>query len=185
MSDASPLPFDDACGRIPAWSTSPPTRYKWKNAEPPGLQFPTKMLWIYVVLCDDRPRSANPCQSMENHMKKMRIAINLALALTLCVAAYGLGVPAVSQAQTGTEQNAQDAVAAPADIYRKNCATCHDRAVMGAPKPGDPRFSADLDTLVENAIKGIGRMPARGHASFLTDDEIRSVVEYMRDPSNQ
>jgi cytochrome c5 len=54
---------------------------------------------------------------------------------------------------------------------------------MGAPKPGDPRFLEDIDILVENAIKGIGNMPARGHATFLSDDEVRSVVEYMKSPN--
>lgn len=54
---------------------------------------------------------------------------------------------------------------------------------MGAQKPGDPRFSEDIDILVENAIKGIGNMPERGHATFLSDDEVRSVVEYMKSPN--
>ncbi|MBN1958355.1 MAG: cytochrome c5 family protein [Desulfuromonadales bacterium] len=63
--------------------------------------------------------------------------------------------------------------------YKKSCSSCHDHGVMGAPKPGDQRFSKDIDSLVKNAIKGIGNMPARGHASFLSDDEVRSIVEYM------
>jgi cytochrome c5 len=66
-----------------------------------------------------------------------------------------------------------------AATYKKNCSSCHDHGVMGAPKPGDQRFSKDIDSLVNNAINGIGRMPARGHASFLTDAELRSIVEYM------
>ena len=63
--------------------------------------------------------------------------------------------------------------------YKKNCSSCHDHGVMGAPKPGDQRFSKDIETLVTNAINGIGKMPARGHAAFLTDDQVRSIVEYM------
>lgn len=54
---------------------------------------------------------------------------------------------------------------------------------MGAPKPGDSRFLEDIDILVENAIKGIGKMPARGHATFLSDDEIRAVIEFMKSPN--
>lgn len=70
-----------------------------------------------------------------------------------------------------------------AAVYKRNCASCHDRGIMGAQKPGDPRFSEDIDILVENAIKGIGNMPERGHATFLSDDELRSVVEYMKSPN--
>lgn len=66
--------------------------------------------------------------------------------------------------------------------YKNNCSSCHDHGVMGAPKPGDQRFSKDIDSLVKNAIKGIGKMPARGHASFLSDEEVRSIVEYMERP---
>lgn len=118
-------------------------------------------------------------------MEKIRFTASLVLALSLCaLAVYGLSVPAAAQAQVTTDQHAQETVAAAA-IYRKNCASCHDRAIMGAPKPGDPRFSTDIDILVENAIKGIGKMPARGHASFLTDADIRSVVEYMREPADK
>ena len=50
---------------------------------------------------------------------------------------------------------------------------------MDAPKPGHQRFSKDIEVLVTNAINGIGRMPARGHAAFLSDAEVRSIVEYM------
>ncbi len=85
-------------------------------------------------------------------------------------------------AQTEKEQKPDMASGPAAVIYRKNCASCHDRGIMGAPKPGEPRLLGDIDTLVANAIKGIGNMPARGHAAFLSDDEVRSVVEYMTSP---
>jgi cytochrome c5 len=122
---------------------------------------------------------------MENPMK-IRLAASLVLALSMCaLAVYGLSVPGTSQAQVEKDQHAPETAPPAAAIYKKNCASCHDHAIMGAPKPGDPRFSTDIDILVENAIKGIGKMPARGHASFLTDDEIRSVVEYMREPADK
>ena len=66
-----------------------------------------------------------------------------------------------------------------AAAYKKNCSSCHDHGVMGAPNPGHQRFSKDIEILVTNAINGIGRMPARGHASFLSDAEVRSIVEFM------
>ncbi len=70
-----------------------------------------------------------------------------------------------------------------AAVYNRNCASCHQHGIMDAPQPGDPRFLEDIDILVENAIKGIGNMPARGHAAFLSDDEIRAVVEFMKSPN--
>jgi cytochrome c5 len=85
-------------------------------------------------------------------------------------------------AQAETERNDGGVSNQAAIIYQKNCASCHDNGIMGAPKPGTPYLLKDIDTLVENAINGIGKMPARGHASFLSDDEIRSVVEYMVSP---
>lgn len=119
-------------------------------------------------------------------MNKIRFTASLVLSLLICsLAVYGLSVPSSSQAQDDTDQYTQEAVSRVAAIYRRNCASCHDHAIMGAPKPGDPRFSADIDILVENAIKGIGRMPARGHATFLTDDEIRSVIEGLMAPSDK
>ena len=87
-------------------------------------------------------------------------------------------------------------VAAPAPVaentvgksnYNKTCALCHAAGVAGAPKPGDkadwaPRIAQGKDTLYKHAIEGFtgakGLMPARG-ASTLTDDEVKTTVDYM------
>ena len=59
--------------------------------------------------------------------------------------------------------------------------------MAGAPKPGDkadwaPRIAQGKDTLYKHAIEGFtgakGLMPARG-ASTLTDDEVKTTVDYM------
>lgn len=68
-------------------------------------------------------------------------------------------------------------------IYQQSCRSCHDSGMMGAPKIGHARYSADIDVLVENSIKGIGRMPARGGNRNLSDDEVRAAVEYMVEKS--
>ncbi|MBW6510077.1 MAG: c-type cytochrome [Desulfuromonadales bacterium] len=103
--------------------------------------------------------------------------------LACCLALYSTDLLSSKHAHARTHQimTAMDNPAAA--TYNSNCASCHQRGVMGAPKPGDSRFLADIDMLVENAIKGIGNMPARGHAAFLSDDEIRAVVEFMRSPN--
>lgn len=73
-------------------------------------------------------------------------------------------------------------------IYNKTCALCHAAGVAGAPKPGDkddwgPRIAQGKDTLYKHAIEGFtgtkGVMPARGGSSSLTDDEVKSAVDYM------
>lgn len=66
-----------------------------------------------------------------------------------------------------------------AALYQKNCSSCHNRNVLGAPGFGHERYRADIEILIANAINGIGNMPARGHTAFLSDDDIRAIVEYM------
>lgn len=73
--------------------------------------------------------------------------------------------------------------AAPA-LYTQLCAACHLQGVAGAPKSGDkaawaPRIAKGVDTLTQNAIKGIGAMPPRGGAMASSDADIRAVVVYM------
>ncbi|WP_418288000.1 c-type cytochrome [Melaminivora suipulveris] len=73
-------------------------------------------------------------------------------------------------------------------VYDKTCALCHAAGVAGAPKPGDkgdwsPRIAQGNDTLYKHAIEGFtgkkGVMPPRGGAVNLSDDEVKSAVDYM------
>lgn len=68
-------------------------------------------------------------------------------------------------------------------VYQKSCRSCHDSGMMGAPKIGNDRLNADVEELVDNSIKGIGRMPARGGNSSLSDEDVRAAVEYMVEES--
>jgi cytochrome c5 len=75
----------------------------------------------------------------------------------------------------------------PDKLYASACQACHMTGAAGAPKMGDipawsDRVAKGLDTLVSNAINGIGAMPARG-GSQLDDDQIRVVVEYILEQS--
>lgn len=106
-------------------------------------------------------------------MKKAAVYRNLVYLLCF----FSLAIVGSAFAQdTQTEVSSEFSAAA---AYKKNCSSCHDHGVMGAPQPGHQRFSKNIDQLVTNAINGIGRMPARGHTVFLSDTEIRSIVEYM------
>lgn len=100
------------------------------------------------------------------------------LGLSLTPLFFALALSGSAFAQSTQEEVSPKFSAATA--YKKNCSSCHDHGVMGAPHPGTQRFSKDIDSLVTNAINGIGNMPARGHASFLSDAEVRSIVEDMK-----
>jgi cytochrome c5 len=69
-------------------------------------------------------------------------------------------------------------------LYTQMCSACHAQGVAGAPKSGDkaawaPRIAKGVDTLTQNALKGIGAMPPKGGAMASSDADIRAVVVYM------
>ena len=73
-------------------------------------------------------------------------------------------------------------------IYAKACLACHKTGITGAPIVGDKGTWKSLiaegkEELVNNAIKGIGRMPAKGGSSSLTDKEVEAAVDYMIEQS--
>lgn len=85
------------------------------------------------------------------------------------------------------------AAAAPAgksgeDVYKAVCSMCHAAGLMNAPKFGDkaqwePRIKQGYDTLVNNAVKGIRGMPAKGGNPSLSDAEVAGAVKYMANAS--
>lgn len=79
---------------------------------------------------------------------------------------------------------AQPAALAGDQIVREQCAKCHAAGLNGAPKIGDrqawiQRGKNGIDPLVLAAMRGHGKMPARGGMASLTDAEFRSAVLYM------
>ena len=68
-------------------------------------------------------------------------------------------------------------------LYNSVCFACHTPGIAGAPKLGDKaaweRYVATgLDTMVKNAIHGVGAMPPRG-GSQASDAEVKAAVQYM------
>lgn len=68
-------------------------------------------------------------------------------------------------------------------LYKAVCFACHAVGAAGAPKYGDkaawaPFIATGIDTMVKNAIHGVGAMPPRG-GSQATDAEMHAAVEYM------
>ncbi len=73
-------------------------------------------------------------------------------------------------------------------IYNRTCAACHNLGVAGAPRLGDSeawseRITKDKEELYRHAINGFagddGVMPPKGGFTQLSDDEVRSVVDFM------
>ncbi|WP_101048778.1 c-type cytochrome [Macromonas nakdongensis] len=70
-----------------------------------------------------------------------------------------------------------------ADVYKAQCAACHDAGMVGAPKFGSagewaPRIRTGFDSLVQSALKGKGAMGAQGGGAF-EDLEIARAVAHM------
>lgn len=75
-------------------------------------------------------------------------------------------------------------------IYEQNCMACHGEGVAGAPRVGDveawkDRQSKGIDAMVTIVIEGVqgysGAMPPRGGNPNLSDEQIRTTVQYMLD----
>jgi len=100
-----------------------------------------------------------------------------------------VAVAGEAPADTGGDSAAATTVAAndapkSAEQLYSGCAACHDAGVLNAPKLGDkagwgPRLAKGVDTLYNNAINGIGGMPAKGGRADYSDDDIKIVVDYM------
>lgn len=100
------------------------------------------------------------------------------------------GVPAETAAAPAAEAAVTVAAAGKSgeEVYKAVCAMCHTPGLMNAPKFGDaaqwePRIKQGYDTLVNNAVKGIRGMPAKGGNPSLTDAEVAGAVKYMANAS--
>ncbi|MBP6020804.1 MAG: cytochrome c5 family protein [Burkholderiaceae bacterium] len=70
-------------------------------------------------------------------------------------------------------------------LYKSVCFVCHATGVAGAPKQGDkdawaPFIATGMETMLQNAIHGVGAMPPRG-GSQATDAEMSAAIHYMVD----
>jgi cytochrome c5 len=70
-----------------------------------------------------------------------------------------------------------------ADVYKGQCAACHDAGVAGAPKFGDTaawgaRIKTGYEALLNSALKGKGAMAAQGGGDY-EDAEIARAVVHM------
>jgi len=70
-------------------------------------------------------------------------------------------------------------------VFEDRCMRCHESGRRGAPRLGDvedwrERLQQPLDTLMQHAIAGHGRMPARGDQQ-ISDQDIAAAVAFVVD----
>jgi cytochrome c5 len=68
-----------------------------------------------------------------------------------------------------------------AEVYKAQCAACHEAGAAGAPKFADagawrPRLSQGLETLVNSSLKGKGAMGAQSGGEYNDTEIARAVV---------
>jgi len=90
----------------------------------------------------------------------------------------------VAPAPVVTAEEAQTAARSGAEVYRAACFACHETGVARAPRLGNNedwsyRVNYGMDTMYRSALKGRAGMPAKGGHPELSDDEVRSAVDYM------
>ncbi len=91
------------------------------------------------------------------------------------------GMAVVTAAAGGGAKSAED-------IYNSNCMACHATGAAGAPKLGDVaawagRVEKGIDQVYANAINGFNAMPAKGLCMSCSEDDVKSVVDYIVESS--
>ncbi|MDR1849337.1 MAG: c-type cytochrome [Zoogloeaceae bacterium] len=103
------------------------------------------------------------------------------------VARFELGAPAATASEAAPHET--EGTAAPegkdgATVYAQLCKTCHDIGLSGAPKLGDhaawaPRIATGMDALYQSSLNGKNVMPPKGGNTSLSDEEVKSAVDFM------
>lgn len=89
-----------------------------------------------------------------------------------------------ASAQAALAAAAANAPMSGEQLYKKNCAFCHDNGTAGAPKYADkaswaPRLAKGLEVLKEHTLKGFKAMPAKGLCPQCSDEETVASLDYM------
>jgi len=98
-------------------------------------------------------------------------------------------------AGTATNTESAEAASAPATAdagkatYTTACFACHGTGAAGAPILGNKdawamRVGQGKETLYSHAINGFKAMPPKGGATTLSDDVVKTVVDYMVEQSS-
>ena len=97
--------------------------------------------------------------------------------LTIILAACALTVSPAANAQEVGKRTAEE-------IYNKHCTTCHATAVANAPLAHNVELwkarNKTVAQFLESSKTGLNAMPPKGLCMDCTDDELKSVIEFMQ-----
>jgi S-disulfanyl-L-cysteine oxidoreductase SoxD len=121
---------------------------------------------------DDRPDTSN-----QRCMKDCKPPESIVVKSGPTYVSTTQGSPSHSELSKTVSSNGQT-------IYLSGCNLCHDNGLMQAPKIATPsdwveRQQASKDTIYQNAINGLGNMPAKGGRNDLSNNSIKQAVDYM------
>ncbi len=107
-----------------------------------------------------------------NFVKKTQISISASALLASALLLVSGYAAASSHDRSGKE------------VVEAVCASCHAKGSDGAPKIGDKqawaaRTARGIDSLTQNALKGIRKMPAHGGNAKVSDFETQRAITYM------
>lgn len=98
---------------------------------------------------------------------------------------------ALAQSKAQTSEQGVPASGAPKfssgkEVFDAVCQACHATGAAGAPKYGDKAAWAKylekgIEDMYKFALSGKGVMPPRGGRADLTDENVKSAVDYMAD----
>lgn len=100
---------------------------------------------------------------------------------------------AMAKSQAAGEQTTSEKGAAQfasgKEVYDAVCSACHATGAAGAPKYGDKdAWTKFVEKGIESnytaAINGVGAMPPKGGRTDLSDDNVKSAVDYMVEAVN-
>ncbi|MDH5485179.1 MAG: c-type cytochrome [Gammaproteobacteria bacterium] len=131
---------------------------------------------VLVTACDNPEKPVNKAAS------KVEPVSSVAPPVTV-------EAPAVNTAVVDTKTVSTplaSPVATAESIYNRSCAACHKTGAANAPKVGDAaawtaRIAKGKDALLQSALKGVPgtAMMPKGACSACSDDEIKSVLDFM------
>ena len=104
-----------------------------------------------------------------------------ALVFTLCKIVVTIGLGGFATSTLAAESDEFNA----AQVYQARCFACHGTGAAQAPLLGDViewevRLEKGLDVVVQNTINGLnGSMPPRGLCAECSDDNLKTIVDYM------
>ena len=141
-------------------------------------------LSIFIAILSNIFASYSANQS-DNYKKEIQELINIRTAPTgtINLASNPTIIPQIQLAPVSSK------ILSGEEVYNAVCMSCHTSGAAGSPMIGNrqqwaERISEGKEHLYEQAINGVGIMPAKGGVATLSDDEVKAAVDYIISKSN-